>query len=57
MMAVIYFRLGGATLVLVFLLSLVTGCANFQQMEMPPLSENLPVSYELTAVPFFLEAP
>ena len=52
-MAFIYFRLGGATLVLSFLLSLVSGCVRFQQMEMPPLPENLPVSYELTAVPFF----
>jgi hypothetical protein len=46
-------HLGTATLLLGFLLSLITGCASFRQMEMPPLPENLPASQELTAVPFF----
>ena len=49
----IYLHLGGAALVLGFLLSLLTGCASFRQIEMPPLPENLPASHELTAVPFF----
>ena len=49
----IYLHLGDATLVLGFLLSLLTGCASFRQMEMPALPENLPASRELTAVPFF----
>jgi len=49
----IFLHLGGAALSLSFLLSLLTGCASFRQMEMPPLSENLPATHELTAVPFF----
>ncbi len=36
-----------------FLLCLLIGCASFRQVEMPPLPDNLPVSQELTAVPFF----
>jgi hypothetical protein len=48
----IFLHLGGAALLLSFLLSLLTGCASFRQMEMPPLPENLPASHELTAVPF-----
>ena len=43
----------GGILVLVFLLSLVTGCASLRQVEMPPLPEKLPLSHEITAVPFF----
>ena len=46
-------HLGAAALVLGFLLSLLTGCASFRQIEMPPLPGNLPASHELTAVPFF----
>jgi hypothetical protein len=46
-------HLSGLALELCFLLSLLTGCANFRQTEMPPLPENLPASHELTAVPFF----
>ena len=49
----IYLHLGGVALVLGFLLSLLTGCASFRQMAMPPLPENLPAGHELTAVPFF----
>ena len=49
----IYLHLGGIALVPGFLLSLVTGCASFRQIEIPPLPENLPASHELTAVPFF----
>ena len=52
-MAFKYHQLSGAALVLGFLLSLVAGCASFRQADMPPLFENLPVSHELTAVPFF----
>ena len=52
-MAFIYHQSGGVTLVLVSLLSLVSGCASFRQVKMSPLSEILPVSHELTAVPFF----
>ena len=43
----------GPALLLVVLISCVTGCAGFRQMEMPSLPENLPAHYELTAVPFF----
>ena len=49
----IYLHLGSAALVLGFLLSLLTGCASFRQIEMPPLPDDLPASHELTAVPFF----
>jgi tetratricopeptide (TPR) repeat protein len=49
----IHLYFGGAALFLGFLLSLLTGCANFRQMEMPPLSENLPAIHALTAVPFY----
>jgi len=48
----IYLHLSGVALVLGFLLSLLTGCASFRQIEMPPLPENLPAGHELTAVPF-----
>ena len=51
----IFLHLGGASLLLGFLLSLLNGCASFRQMEMPPLPENLPASHELTAVPFFAQ--
>ncbi len=49
----IYLHSNGAALVLGFLLSLLTGCTNFRQMEMPPLPENYPASHEITAVPFY----
>ena len=49
----IYLHLGSAALLLGFVLSLLTGCASFRQIEMPPLPDNLPASHELTAVPFF----
>ena len=42
-----------AALMLGFLLSLLTGCTSLRQMEMPPLTENLPISREIATVPFF----
>ena len=44
---------GAAALMLGFLLNLLTGYTSLRQMEMPPLKENVPISRELTAVPFF----
>lgn len=49
----IYLDLGVCVLVPVFFLSLLAGCAGLRQVDMLPLPENLPVSHELTEVPFF----
>jgi len=40
-------------LLLFCLLVLLSGCALFQRVSMPPLPENAPASFELDAVPFY----
>ena len=49
----IHLDLGLCALVPVFLMILLGGCAGLRRVELPPLPENIPLSHELTGVPFF----